>query len=71
MNLTRRIKLTGEELKKIRLANRLTQAQLADKLGVYPSNLCNMELGNIYIQPYIEKLVKSLIKTGELKHDKN
>lgn len=57
--------MTGLELIRIRQRLNLTQAQLAEKLGIFQGNLSRYESGRDKIPKYIEKLIDYLKREYE------
>ena len=54
-------KFLGQRIKDLRKRNKLTQAQLAEKIGMETTNLCKLENGGqIPKEENIEKLAKAL-----------
>lgn len=53
--------MTRKELKIIRKRNKLTQTQMAKKLGTYQTRLSGWELGDREIPLYIIKLIEQLL----------
>ena len=55
--------MTGEELRKIRKRLGLTQAQLAERVGVTRNSIARQERGEIGIREPLARLIKVLAKT--------
>jgi DNA-binding transcriptional regulator YiaG len=56
----KRIYMTGEEMRAIRLRLGMTQVQFARSLGKHVISVSNMERGKYYITESIAKLVRTL-----------
>ncbi len=53
-------KLLGKRIKELRVANRLSQQDLAEKIGIDQRNLSNIECGNSFPSKSLSRLAQAL-----------
>ncbi len=56
--------MDGATLRRLRLRLKLTQVQLADRLGVSPNTIARWERDEVGISPAMEKLIRLLASMG-------